>query len=156
MAGRTDSAERLMRAAPDVVWRALTEPGLLALWLPPDGMTGSFSHFDLRPGGGYRMTLAYDDPAANAGKSGDGHDVVEGRFAGIVPGERLEQLVAFESDDPAFAGTMRMVWVIGVEDAGTRVMIRAEDVPPGISAEDHREGLASSLANLAALVERAP
>jgi len=145
-----------MRAAPDSVWRALTEPALLAAWLPPEGMTGSFAHFDLRPGGGYRMTLAYDDPAANAGKSGSGHDIVEGRFAAIKPGERLEQLVEFESDDPAFDGIMRMIWKIAAEGSGTRVTIRAEDVPPGIGAEDHREGLASSLANLAALVERAP
>lgn len=145
-----------MRAGPDKVWRALTDPALLAAWLPPEGMTGSFAHFDLRPGGGYRMTLAYDDPAADAGKSGDGHDIVEGRFAAIEPGERVEQLVEFESDDPAFAGTMRMIWEIAAEGAGTRVTIRAEDVPSGISAEDHQVGIASSLANLAALVEQAP
>jgi hypothetical protein len=34
------------------------------------------------------------------------------------------------------------------------VDIRADDVPAGISAEDHAVGLASSLANLAAYVER--
>lgn len=156
MVGRTDSADRLMRAAPDTVWRAMTEPAQLARWLPPEGMTGSFTHFDLRPGGSYRMTLVYDDPVANAGKSGDGHDIVEGRFAAIMPGERLEQLVEFESEDPAFDGVMRMIWEVAAEGAGTRVTIRAEDVPPGIGAEDHRAGLASSLANLAALVERAP
>ena len=111
---------------------------------------------DLRPGGGYRMILAYDDPVANAGKSGDGHDVVSGRFGGIVPGERLEQLIEFESHDPALAGTMRMVWEIARAEIGTRVAIRAEDVPSGIGAEDHRAGLASSLANLAALVEHTP
>lgn len=145
-----------MRATPGAVWRALTHPDLLAAWLPPHGMAGRFEHFDLRPGGGYRMILSYDDPAANPGKSGDGHDVVDGRFGEIVPGERLEQLVEFESDDPALAGTMRMIWAIAADDGGARVAIRAEDVPSGISAEDHREGLASSLANLAALVEEMP
>lgn len=156
MTGRVDRAERRLQAAPEAVWRALTDPDLLSAWLPPEGMTGSFERFEQRPGGGYRMILAYDDPAANAGKSGDGQDVVEGRFGEIVPGERLEQRVEFESDDPAFAGTMRMIWEIAAEGTGTRVTIRAEDVPSGISAEDHREGLASSLANLAALVETAP
>jgi hypothetical protein len=34
------------------------------------------------------------------------------------------------------------------------VDIRADDVPAGISAEDHATGLASSLANLAAHLER--
>ena len=38
--------------------------------------------------------------------------------------------------------------------AGTRVDIVAEDVPDGISAEDHAAGLASSLTNLAAHVEQ--
>ena len=37
---------------------------------------------------------------------------------------------------------------------GTRVVITADDVPNGISAEDHATGLASSLANLARHVER--
>lgn len=33
---------------------------------------------------------------------------------------------------------------------GTQVEIRAENVPPGVSPEDHAVGLASSLNNLAA------
>ena len=36
---------------------------------------------------------------------------------------------------------------------GTEVRITAEDVPDGISAEDHAEGLSSSLFNLAAYLE---
>jgi len=38
--------------------------------------------------------------------------------------------------------------------SGTRVGIVADDVPDGISAEDHATGLASSLANLAEHVDR--
>jgi hypothetical protein len=49
---------------------------------------------------------------------------------------------------------MTMTWELTAVDAGTRVDIRAEDVPVGISAEDHVAGLASSLANLAAHLER--
>jgi hypothetical protein len=37
--------------------------------------------------------------------------------------------------------------------AGTRVDIIADDVPDGISADDHAAGLASSLENLARYVE---
>jgi len=36
---------------------------------------------------------------------------------------------------------------------GTEVTIGAFDVPPGISAEDHARGIASTLANLAAFLE---
>ena len=45
-----------------------------------------------------------------------------------------------------------MSWELAASDGGTRVEIRAEDVPDGISAEDHAVGLASSLETLAAYV----
>ena len=49
---------------------------------------------------------------------------------------------------------MTMTWEVTALDAGTRVDIRADDVPAGISAKDHAAGLASSLANLATYVEQ--
>jgi Activator of Hsp90 ATPase homolog 1-like protein len=44
---------------------------------------------------------------------------------------------------------MSMTWAIEPVETGTRVEFRAEDAPPGISAEDHVAGLESSLRNLA-------
>jgi hypothetical protein len=61
--------------------------------------------------------------------------------------------VDFVSDDPAFAGTMTMTWELSANNSGTRVEIRADDVPAGISPEDHAIGMASSLANLATYLE---
>jgi len=49
---------------------------------------------------------------------------------------------------------MTMTWEVTALDAGTRVDIRADDVPAGISAKDHAAGLASSLANLATYLEQ--
>jgi uncharacterized protein YndB with AHSA1/START domain len=72
----------------------------------------------------------------------------------IVPGQRVVQAVGFVSDDPAYAGTMTMTWAITAAGAGTRVDIVAEDVPDGITAQDHAEGLSASLANLAAYAEQ--
>jgi hypothetical protein len=46
-----------------------------------------------------------------------------------------------------------MTWEVEAAEAGTRVDIRADNVPSDISAEDHHAGLASSLANLAAYLE---
>jgi hypothetical protein len=46
-----------------------------------------------------------------------------------------------------------MTWEVTAAEAGTRVDITADDVPDGVSAEDHATGLASSLANLAEYVE---
>ncbi len=78
------------------------------------------------------------------------------RFLEVVPGVRVVQAVDFVSDDPAQAGTMTMTWAVSAEGAGTRVEIRADDVPAGISAQDHATGLSSSLANLARHLERRP
>ena len=69
---------------------------------------------------------------------------------------RVVQAVDFVHDDSDYAGTMTMTWEVTATDGGTRVDIRADDVPAGISAEDHAAGLASSLANLAAYVGDPP
>jgi uncharacterized protein YndB with AHSA1/START domain len=151
---RTDSASRLIGASPDRVYHALVDPDALATWLPPDGMIGRFERFDVRPGGSYRLVLTYVDPSADRGKTTAGSDVVDVRFVDLAPGERVVQAVDFLSDDPANAGTMTMTWELAAVDEGTRVDIRAENVPSGISSEDHAAGLGSSLANLAAHLER--
>ena len=88
------------------------------------------------------------------GKTTADSDIVEARFIDIVPGVRVVQAVTFVADDPDLAGTMTMTWEVTATDDGTRVDIRADQVPAGISAEDHAAGLASSLANLAVYVQR--
>jgi uncharacterized protein YndB with AHSA1/START domain len=117
-------------------------------------MTGRFERFDARPGGSYRMVLTYADASGAPGKATADSDIVEARFIDIVPGQRVVQAVDFVSDDPANAGTMTMTWEVTAVEAGTRVDIVAEDVPDGISAEDHADGIASSLAKLAVYVGR--
>ena len=151
---RVDQGTRVMAAPPARVWAALVDPEALLAWLPPGGMTGRFERFDARPGGSYRMVLTYADAAGAPGKTTADSDIVEARFVGIVPGERVVQAVDFVSDDPAYAGTMTMTWQVTAVEAGTRVDIVAEDVPDGVSAEDHAAGLASSLMKLAAYVEQ--
>jgi uncharacterized protein YndB with AHSA1/START domain len=151
---RTDTASRTIAAPRDQVFAALIGPDALVRWLPPAGMTGRFETYDFRPGGSYRMVLTYRGHHAAQGKSSADSDIVEGRFVEIVHGRRIVQAVDFVSDDPAFAGTMTMTWQVADEGDGTQVTILADDVPVGISAADHAVGLESSLANLAAYLER--
>lgn len=151
--GRTDRASRWIRASADRVYAALVDPVALSTWLPPDGMSGRFERFDARPGGSYRLVLTYADASTAPGKATADSDIVEGRFVELVPGARVAQAVEFISPDPAFAGTMTMTWELTPTADRTRVDIRAENVPAGISAEDHAAGLASSLANLASYLE---
>lgn len=150
---RTDSASRIMDATPEAVYAAMTDPAAMVVWLPPQGMRGQMLEFDLRPGGHYRMVLRYEDSSI-AGKTGENSDDVAVRFLDLVPGALVSQAVDFVSDDPALAGTMVMNWMLRPVPEGTEVTIRAENVPGGISAEDHAEGLASSLDNLANFLER--
>lgn len=150
---RTDSATRVIRSSPEQVFSALVDEEVLLQWLPPGGMSGRFERFDPRPGGSYRLVLTYVDGSSGSGKSTPTSDVVEARFIDVVPELRVVQAVDFVSDDPAFTGTMTMTWELSAEDDGTRVGIRAEGVPAGISAADHVAGMQSSLANLAAYLE---
>jgi uncharacterized protein YndB with AHSA1/START domain len=151
---RTDSASRVIAAPLARVFAALVDRDALLAWLPPEGMTARFERFDPRPGGSYRLMLTYINPSGAPGKASADADIVETRYVDIVPDVRVVQAVNFVSDDPAFAGTMTMTWEVGAVDRGTMVVITAEDVPDGISAQDHAKGLASSLANLAEHVER--
>jgi uncharacterized protein YndB with AHSA1/START domain len=151
---RTDFASRVIAAPPAQAYEALVDQEALAAWLPPDGMTAKFERFDPRPGGSYRLVLSYAEGSPSAGKATPTSDIVEARYIELVPGVRVVQAVDFVSDDPASAGTMTMTWQVTAVDGGTRVDITADDVPDGISPEDHEQGLASSLANLAEHVKR--
>jgi uncharacterized protein YndB with AHSA1/START domain len=151
---RTDRASRVIAASPERVYAAFVDPEALATWLPPDGMSAMFDHFDARPGGSYRMVLTYADASDAPGKATADSDIVDARFVDVVPDARVVQAVDFVSDDPAYAGTMTMTWAVTAVADGTRVDFIADDVPDGISAEDHAAGLTSSLTNLAEFLER--
>ncbi|HSJ91215.1 MAG TPA: SRPBCC family protein [Ilumatobacter sp.] len=150
---RTDRGSLFIAAPVGRVFTALVDQAALEAWLAPSGMTATFERFDPTPGGSYRLVLTYVDPPRSGGKSTADSDVVEARYVEIVPDDRVVQAVDFVSDDPAFAGTMTMTWAVRAEGDGTRVELVADDVPDGISAEDHAAGLASSLENLARYVE---
>jgi len=154
MIHRTHSASRLIKASPASIFAAYVNPKSLAQWLPPTGMTCRVDTFDARAGGAYQMTLTYTQSLERSrGKTTAQSDVVKGRFLELVPGQRIVQLVEFESDDPSFAGTMTITWLLTAAPEGTLVTIQCENVPTGISRADHENGLNATLSNLAAFVE---
>ena len=81
-------------------------------------------------------------------------DVVDGVFAALDADRRVVERVTFQTDDPAFAGEMTITTRLTPTAGGTEVSISCEDVPSGVSPTDHAAGLKSTLANLAAFVER--
>lgn len=99
------------------------------------------------------MAFIYSETDHGRGKSTADADIFEGRFVELVPDELIVEEVRFESGNAAFAGTMRVTTTFLQVTGGTKVTIRAENVPPGISAADHRAGMASTLKNLANFIE---
>ena len=151
---RVDHASRRVEASPERVFEAFVEPEAIVEWLPPAGAHATLEAFDPRPGGAFRITLVFvDERGAAKGKTTETSDTVDGRFVELVAPRLIVQQFTFLSDDPDFAGTMKMTWSLAESDGGTLVSVAAEDVPRGISPDEHQIGLTSSLANLAAYVE---
>lgn len=152
---RLDRATTDVPAAPAEVYAAFVDADALAEWLPPEGMRGELSDAQLRTGGGFTMTLHYPDGSGGQGKTTDDSDVSRVAIDELVEGERVVWGVEFDSDDPDNAGRMTMTWTFTANDTGgTRVAIDATDVPPGIDADAHQQGLEASLTHLAARFER--
>jgi uncharacterized protein YndB with AHSA1/START domain len=149
----TDTARAFVAGSMAAVFAALVDVDARTTWLPPTGMSGRFTWFDPRPGGGYRLLLTYDDPAVQ-GKSEANTDVVEVRFVEVDEPHLLVEEATFVSDDPDLSGPMTMTWSLAEVDEGTMVTITATQVPEGISREDHVAAFGSTLGNLAAYVER--
>jgi uncharacterized protein YndB with AHSA1/START domain len=91
---------RVLRAAPDRVYRAFIDPGAMVKWLPPHGFTGHVKRMDAKTGGSYEMSFKN----FNTGQS---HSF-GGRYLELMPGERLVYTDAFE--DPGLPGQMRTTW----------------------------------------------
>jgi len=151
---RIDSVSRVILASPRTLFRTFLDAETLAAWRVPEGMTGSIAAFDPRAGGGYRMLLRYEGPESPAqGKSRPGADQVDVRFLELYAEEKVVEEVRFVSDDPVYAGVMRLTTLFEPAREGTKVTLRAEHVPVGISPDDHRDGMTASLRQLARLTE---
>jgi uncharacterized protein YndB with AHSA1/START domain len=152
--GRSTRVSQIIKAPREAVYRAFLEPAALASWLPPDGMTGHLHTFEPRVGGTFRMSLTYQHPEnSQRGKSSADTDTVEGKFIELLPNEKIVWVTEFESDQPDFAGEMRITWSLADADGGIEVTVFCEDIPKGIRLEDNELGSRQSLRKLAAFVE---
>lgn len=150
---QTHTASRTIIASQRAIFRTFLDLEAVSSWRAPKGMTAKILEFDPRPGGIYKMAFIYSETDHGRGKSTADADIFEGRFVELVPDELIVEEVRFESGNAAFAGTMRVTTTFLQVTGGTKVTIRAENVPPGISAADHRAGMASTLKNLANFIE---
>ena len=145
---------KFIKATPEALYRAFTDPAALAVWLAPEDMTGEVHRFDDRVGGGYQMSLYYPSSETTArGKTKAGEDRYTARFVELTPPRRIVEAITFDSVDPAFSGEMIMVVTFVAEDGGTTVSILFKDIPSGIRPQDNEAGTRATLEKLARSVE---
>ncbi len=144
---------RHIRAPRAAVYAALIDAQAIAQWRVPDGMRCVVHELDAREGGAFRVSLTYDDPA-EPGKT-EGHtDTYHGHFAALVPGERVVEVIEFETADPALHGEMTMTTTLAdAPGGGTDVLVVHEGIPAGVAPADNETGTRMALAKLAALLE---
>ena len=141
-----------INAPPAAVYRALVAADAVATWMVPDGMTSQVHSFDPREGGAFRISLTYEAPTAS-GKTTAQTDTYHGHFVTLAPNERVVEVVAFETADPAMQGEMTITFTLSDAAGGTDLLAVHDRLPPGLSPADNELGWRMSLEKLAALVE---
>jgi len=134
---------RILRAPPERIWRALTDPVALAKWNPPDGFVADVQEFDLREGGTYRMAFRN----MTTGRS----HAFGGTWLEVVPHERLVATDRF--DDPNLPGEMVMTYRLRPVATGTELTVEQQGLPDAIPEDACRLGWQQSFDALARLVE---
>jgi uncharacterized protein YndB with AHSA1/START domain len=143
MGTNTIKLHRVLRAKPEIVYRAFLDADALAKWMAPNGFTGKVHQLDAKVGGSYRMSFM------NFG-TGKSHSF-GGKYVELVPNERLRYTDKF--DDPNLPGEIQMSVVFKKVSCGTELNIVQEGVPDVIPAEACYLGWQESLTLLAKLVE---
>jgi uncharacterized protein YndB with AHSA1/START domain len=134
---------RVLRAAPDKVYRAFLDADAMAKWLPPNGFTGKVHQMDGKVGGTYKMSFTN----FTTGKS---HSF-GGKYLELTPNERIRYTDKF--DDPNLPGEMQTTITLRRVSCGTELSIVQEGVPGAIPAEACYLGWQESLILLSKLVE---
>lgn len=143
MATNTVRLHRVLRAAPEKVYRAFLDPDAMAKWLPPNGFTGKVHHMEAKVGGTYSMSFTNFT-------TGQSHSF-GGTFLELVPHERLRYTDKF--DDPNLPGEMQTTVSLKTVSCGTELHIAQEGLPDAIPPEACYLGWQESLTLLARLVE---
>ena len=143
MSTSTVQLHRVLRAAPEKVYRAFLDPDAMAKWLPPHGFTGKVHHLDAKVGGTYRMSFTHFT-------TGHSH-FFGGTYLELVPHERIRHTDTF--DDPSLPGEMHTTVSLKKVSVGTELTIVQEGIPAAIPPEACYLGWQESLTLLAQLIE---
>ena len=137
------SLHRVIKAAPEKVFRAFTEADAMAAWLPPYGFLCQVHQLDAHAGGSYKMTFINFT-------TGNGHSF-GGKYLEIKPNEFLKYTDVF--DDPNMPGEMITTITLKKVSVGTELTATQTGIPAMIPAEMCYLGWQDSLDKLIKLVE---
>jgi Uncharacterized conserved protein len=143
MSSNTIRLYRVLRAAPEKIYRAFTDPDAMAKWLPPYGFIAKMHHAEVKVGGTFRMSFTNFT-------TGNSHSF-GGSYLELVPNERLRYTDKF--DDPNLPGEMTVTVNLNKVACGTELHIEQAGVPAVIPPEMCYLGWQESLEQLTKLVE---
>ncbi len=134
---------RVLRAAPDKVYRAFLDADAMARWLPPYGFLCTVHRFEPQVGGRFKMSFRNFS-------SGNAH-AFGGEYTELVPNQVVRYTDRF--DDPNLPGEMHVTVNLKAVTCGTDLSVVQEGIPEAIPVEMCYLGWQESLAQLAHLVE---
>jgi len=143
MSGNSLTLHRVLKAAPEKIYRAFSEPIAFSWWIPPYGFLCEIHNMDFREGGSFKMSFIN---FTTGYKNSFG-----GKFLEIKPNEYLKYNDQF--DDPNLPGEIvTSVWLKKVS-CGTELKVLQEGIPSVIPLEMCYLGWQESLDKLKKLVE---
>ena len=137
------SLHRILKASPEKVFRAFTQPSAIASWLPPYGFLCTVHEMKAEKGGNFRMSFENFS-------TGNGHSF-GGTYIEFKQNELLKYTDKF--DDPNLPGEMTTSVTLRQTIAGTEIKINQDGIPDAIPAEMCYLGWQDSLDKLSKLVE---
>ena len=143
MSNNTVSLHRMLKATPEKVYRAFTEPAAMAAWLPPYGSLCTVHEMEVKVGGTYKMSFQNFS-------TGNSHSF-GGTYQELKPNEFLKYTDQF--DDPNMPGVMTTTVSLRQTIAGTELKITQDGIPAMIPVEMCYLGWQDSLDKLMRLVE---
>jgi uncharacterized protein YndB with AHSA1/START domain len=139
----TVKIHRVIKAPPERVYKAFTDPAAMAKWLAPNGFTCTVHQMDVRVGGVFKMSFS------NLA-TGHSHSF-GGEYLELKPSEKLRYTDKF--DDPNLPGLLNVTVLLKAVSCGTELDVTQEGIPDVIPLEMCYLGWQDSVRQLMELVE---
>ena len=143
MSDNSVTLHKVIKAAPEKVYRAFTQANAVASWLPPYGFLCTVQQFEPKAGGTYKMSFTNFSTGSEQSFGGE--------YLEVKPNEFIKYIDRF--DDPNLPGDMLTTIRIKKVSVGTDITITQENIPAAIPAEMCYLGWQESIDKLTKLVE---